>query len=485
MKQSAYELFKDHCDAHRPHTELVVWNGLRELHPGQHVTQISTQSCDVIAYAQAGNAQANLDHGSDDYMAERSCAAGQHGSKSAGSLFDVVTFGKYDYIWRGRRYIVYHILLPQNRVNTVPVQYILYPKSAKQFDGHCPDTDELILAAARWGKELHNEVYVFDRHWMKNAELWDAVQKASWDDVILDPKMKKALANDVEGFFDRKGLYGEFGVPWKRGVLFHGIPGNGKTMSLKAIMRTVSARPDPIPSLYVKALETGRRDQYAIRTIFEHARKMSPCLLVFEDLDGLVTDNIRSYFLNQVDGLESMDGILMIGSTNHLEKLDPAITKRPSRFDRKYHFSLPGEAERVAYCEHWKKKLADNPSIDFPSELSPFIAKITNGFSFAYLKELFISSLLLIVGAQDPDDNDQAPQEAPVKETKATGHMSEREQAAKQFATPLGKVMLSQVKALRDEMVALGQTVTGEWVQIDAIVNPNPGTWSAEDFLGN
>ena len=125
---------------------------------------------------------------------------------------------------------------------------------------------------------------------------------------------------------------------------------------------------------------------------------MAPCLLIFEDIDSLVTEKVRSYFLNEVDGLESNEGIMMIGSTNHLEKLDPAISKRPSRFDRKYHFKLPAETERAAYCEYWRGQLAKNPSIEFPPTLCLAIAKITDGFSFAYLKELFITALLVIVG---------------------------------------------------------------------------------------
>lgn len=131
---------------------------------------------------------------------------------------------------------------------------------------------------------------------------------------------------------------------------------------------------------------------------------MAPCLLIFEDLDSLVTDKVRSYFLNEVDGLESNDGIMMIGSTNHLNKLDPAIAKRPSRFDRKYHFHLPAESERIAYCEYWRRRLADNASIYFPAELSPTIAKDTEGFSFAYLKELFLNALLALVGDSGTSD---------------------------------------------------------------------------------
>ena len=57
--------------------------------------------------------------------------------------------------------------------------------------------------------------------------------------------------------------------------------------------------------------------------------------LILEDLDSLINDKNRSFFLNQLDGLENNDGLLVIGSTNHYDRLDPAITKRPSRFDRK------------------------------------------------------------------------------------------------------------------------------------------------------
>lgn len=173
-------------------------------------------------------------------------------------------------------------------------------------------------------------------------------------------------------------------------------------------MHTLSARSKPVPSLYVKSFNACQGLQYSVRTIFAHARNMAPCLLVFEDIDSLVTEKVRSYFLNEVDGLESNEGIMMIGSTNHLEKLDPAISKRPSRFDRKYHFKLPAETERAAYCEYWRGQLAKNPSIDFPSSLSPAIAKMTDGFSFAYLKELFITALLVIVGDHHQDNKHES-----------------------------------------------------------------------------
>jgi transitional endoplasmic reticulum ATPase len=167
-------------------------------------------------------------------------------------------------------------------------------------------------------------------------------------------------------------------------------------------MHDVSKSTSPtITSLYVKSFQSFMGPEYSIRQIFLKAREMAPCLLIFEDIDSLVQVSVRSYFLNEVDGLESNHGILMIGSTNHLERLDPGIAKRPSRFDRKYLFEDPSRDERVLYCEYWRNKLRYNKKIDFPMEMCDRIADITNGFSFAYMKEAFVAALLVIVARMD------------------------------------------------------------------------------------
>lgn len=181
--------------------------------------------------------------------------------------------------------------------------------------------------------------------------------------------------------------------------------GNGKTISIKAMMHSLNDRADPIPTLYVRSLSGYGGPEYSLSSIFRKARQMAPCLLVFEDLDSIVTDDVRSYFLNEVDGLKNNDGVLMVGSTNHLERLDPGISKRPSRFDRKYLFPEPNLEQRVQYCEFWRKKLDDNADVEFPARLSNAIAAITKGFSFAYIQEAFVAALLAIANG-DADDDD-------------------------------------------------------------------------------
>lgn len=76
-------------------------------------------------------------------------------------------------------------------------------------------------------------------------------------------------------------------------------------------------------------------DEGGIADVFEKARQMSPCVVIFEDLDSLINDGNRSFFLNQLDGIEGNDGLLIIATTNHFERLDPGLSSRPSRFDRK------------------------------------------------------------------------------------------------------------------------------------------------------
>ena len=71
------------------------------------------------------------------------------------------------------------------------------------------------------------------------------------------------------------------------------------------------------PVSKVKSLAGCHGPHYSVREIFVKARQMAPCLLVFEDLDSMITDKVKSFFLNEVDGLESNDGIMMIGSTNY------------------------------------------------------------------------------------------------------------------------------------------------------------------------
>jgi AAA+ superfamily predicted ATPase len=406
--------FKAHSNAHRVDTNLFFMESLRNRYPNFQITCVNGHQFALLSYAKAGHAKAILIEDSESFKKKTNYIA-TPGRKidNLGELSESVSFGKYEYTCDNSTIQFYKVEYELERCGTLQEYFILAPKTDGNLEeGHTSAVETILLKIGKWSCELHDEVYVFDAgHWMKNKQLWKSIKESSWDDVILDKSTKQSIIDDVEGFFGRKELYEELGVPWKRGIIFHGVPGNGKTVSIKALMGSLASLPDSIPSLYVKSLDSQSGEQYSVRSIFSLARAMSPCLLIFEDLDSLVTDKVRSYFLNEVDGLESNHGILIIGSTNHLDKLDPAISKRPSRFDRKYHFRLPNEEERLAYANYWKQKLQKTSIVQFSDDVSSIVAKLTDGFSFAYLKELFIMTLLIIAHGGGLEDNDESTEE--------------------------------------------------------------------------
>ncbi|MDA0658809.1 MAG: ATP-binding protein [Planctomycetota bacterium] len=225
-------------------------------------------------------------------------------------------------------------------------------------------------------------------HWQRSRELYLATQKASFDDLILSGSLQDAIRNDFQHFLNARPRYESLGVAWRRGALFIGPPGNGKTHCVRALVKELQ-----IPSLYVQSLTHSYfTSEDLLKSVFHRARQLRPCVLIFEDLDALVTEANRSFFLNQLDGFEKNVGLIVLATTNHPERIDPAILNRPSRFDRKYHFNLPELIERTAYLGLWQVRLAAETG--WVKSQAEQLAIRTDGFSFAYLKELVVSSLL-------------------------------------------------------------------------------------------
>ena len=255
------------------------------------------------------------------------------------------------------------------------------------------ESDEIargfVIAVSEWNAEIRGEVLVFDNgHWYKDEYLFQDIKNATFDNLILQGNLKQEILDDLEQFFASRSLYEEHDVPWKRGILFVGPAGNGKTHTVKALINTLAQ-----PCLYVKSFRSPHApgvDEYSIRQVFDRARRTAPCVLVLEDLDSLLTPQNRSFFLNELDGFASNIGIVSLATTNHPERLDPSILDRPSRFDRKYPFDLPEIAERTAYIVMWNESL--KPSLRLSETGIAKISELTDGFSFAYLKELFLSS---------------------------------------------------------------------------------------------
>lgn len=309
-----------------------------------------------------------------------------------GALADSIDYAAFRVAWDKYEFLTFHVAFWASYYK-VSYTFILH-------EGPEEPTRALMRASGLWHNELHEEIWVFNQGWwQKDHDLWVDVQKGRWEDVILNEKFKTALKKDVYGFFDAENVYKRLGIPWKRGLIMYGPPGNGKTISLKVVIKTCSEK--GFSPLYVKSFQSWMGEEGAMQEVFDKARELSPCVLIMEDMDSLINDRNRSFFLNQMDGLVGNDGLLVIGTTNHFDRLDPGLSGRPSRFDRKYLFDDPDRNARILYAQYWQEKLKNSEDIVYPDSLVYTIADSTSGFSFAYLKEAFVSALVILAGTND------------------------------------------------------------------------------------
>ncbi len=276
---------------------------------------------------------------------------------------------------------------------------------------HCENTNYWIIAESLeiaesfffqvnvWCSEVRGEVLVFNNgYWQKDEKLFQAIQAANFDNLILPPKLKQEIREDLTQFFQSRATYDQYKIPWKRGIILIGPPGNGKTHTVKALLNSLG-----VPCLYVKSFKQHYgTEQSSITEVFRRARQTTPCILVLEDLDSLINDGNRSFFLNELDGFASNAGIVALATTNHPERIDSSILDRPSRFDRKYQFELPAPDERAAYLMMWNDQM--DAELRVNGDAVAEIVTLTEDFSFAYLKELFVSSIMRWINRTQGED---------------------------------------------------------------------------------
>jgi len=327
---------------------------------------------DLDTFARAGKCEATLSWDEHAYFETR-------WERAHGLIQDPVD-AIYDVVWRGHALKIV-IARWREYYETVERSFVLSETMdiAREFThevcAFCNDPGESIMRFQ-------------GGCWSRSHDLWRAVQDSSFDDLVLAGDLKERILEDFTAFLGARAEYERYRVPHKRGVLLLGPPGNGKTHCLRALIKFLK-----VPCLYVMSLKSqyGTEDGN-IDAVFARARELTPCCLVFEDLDAMIHAKNRSYFLNQLDGLSNASGMLTLATTNHPEKLDPAIVDRPSRFDRKYHFDLPQKVDRHRYLASWNARLEPEMRVS-EAELVQ-LSELTEDYSFAYLKELYLSAIM-------------------------------------------------------------------------------------------
>ncbi|OIO09658.1 MAG: hypothetical protein AUJ52_06035 [Elusimicrobia bacterium CG1_02_63_36] len=226
---------------------------------------------------------------------------------------------------------------------------------------------------------------------------WIKKPKLSWSDLILPERMAEEIRTGAESFISARAQYRGLGLPYRRGFLFAGPPGVGKTFAAKVIFSQLRA------SAYAFDLKA-EIDDDELRRAFRCASEDTPSVLLLEDLDRIVDSKkvSMSYFLNLLDGLQPREGVLVIATTNAPENLDQALLHRPSRFDRVWHFPLPGRIERLRLLEKKGRK-------HFSGDALHRAADRSSGFTMAYTQEAVVSALLSAVHEKrPPQDSDLA-----------------------------------------------------------------------------
>jgi transitional endoplasmic reticulum ATPase len=213
-----------------------------------------------------------------------------------------------------------------------------------------------------------------------------------WEDVGGLAKVKMQLREAVEAPLKHPDVFEEMGIRTPKGVLLFGPPGTGKTLLAKAVATEseanfISVRGPEIFNKYVGESEK------AVRDIFKKARQTAPCVLFFDEIDAIlgsrgkrddtgVSQRIVNQFLAELDGMQTLQNVLVIGATNRADILDPAVL-RPGRFDNVVFVPPPDVNARL---EIFKVHTRDMPLADDVSLEK--LADDTEGFSGADIEGL-------------------------------------------------------------------------------------------------
>jgi transitional endoplasmic reticulum ATPase len=279
-------------------------------------------------------------------------------------------------------------------------------------------------------------------------EVFVEIPDIEWEDVGGLDDVKQELMEAVEWPLKYQGLFSYADATPPKGILLYGPPGTGKTLLAKAAANEseanfISIKGPELLSKWVGESEKG------VREVFRKARQAAPCIIFFDELDAIaphrgadfgdshVTERVISQLLTELDGLEILTNVVVIGATNRPDIIDPALL-RPGRFDRLLYVSPPDYESRIQIIKiHTKKKpLAE----DFKIEE---MAANTDGYTGADIASVVSAAVMLALREHVTKYKD--PKEAEKKAQELKIHMKHFEEAMKKVR-PLSSQELSMYK---------------------------------------
>ncbi len=211
----------------------------------------------------------------------------------------------------------------------------------------------------------------------------EPVTNAKIVDLVLDESVANLVQRDVETFYAREQWFRDHGLPFRRGYLLHGPPGNGKTSLIRQLMNKLRV------NAYTIRLFSPHVNDAVLAALYKEAHNNAPSIILYEDLDRAFPKNgdkktnvSLQAMLNHMDGIANQGGVITIATANEPTALDAAILKRPGRFDRTVLFDNPEDGLRLRYFQLKAPHLS-------AEELKSAIRE-TDGFSFSQLQETYI-----------------------------------------------------------------------------------------------
>lgn len=249
------------------------------------------------------------------------------------------------------------------------------------------------------------------------------VKQREWDSVILDPNIKDNIRLNTIGFLKNFTRMQEFGIPSKRGIILSGDPGTGKTVICKALM----SEADNITCINAEAY-VELSGEY-ISNLYSLAQNLSPSIIFIEDIDFLGHERRDFYhgappllaLLAEMDGITEKTAIVTVATSNFFEKLDKALSERPSRFDCVYRINRPDYEQRIELVKNISEKTP------LSEDVMEYVAKRTNGFTPAQVQGVLHSMAISHITMEEEtkqfneSDVDSAITQINIKKTEPIG----------------------------------------------------------------